>query len=222
MSRESRADEVSRDLLERSGAGEREAFDELFARLAARLSMFLRLRLGGRLGREVELVDVLQETYLSAWKSVSGGMGAGFDYRGDRVALGWLCRVAENRLRDLAQLAAAAKRRPEGQKLGFDRALSLSRESATGPVTAAVRVEAREQLCAALGALDGAEREVLLLRYFEDLTFEQIAARLGRSASGVRRLVARGLERLGRSLDSLDSLDDHGAGVADSLTEPGL
>jgi len=182
-------------LVERARRGERPAFDRLFAIVAERLALFVRLRTGPQLAAQVEVVDVLQETYLQAMKSL-----ATFEFRGERALLAWLCRIAENRLRDLAQNHGAAKRGAAVERVEFEHVLELARESATGPMTAAARSEARERLCGGLDSLKEDEREVLLLRYFQERELEDIAGCVGLSVSAVRRLLARSVERLGRSL----------------------
>lgn len=175
--------------------GDREAFDALFALVAERLRVYVRLRTGPALGARLEPVEVLQETYLQAWRSRES-----FDFAGEREFLHWLCRIAENRLRDLAAGLGAAKRRPDGERVAFDGLLERARESATGPVTAAARSEARERLHDGLAELEDAEREVLLQRFFQGRELADIGARLGLSVSAVRRRLARGIERLGRAV----------------------
>jgi RNA polymerase sigma factor (sigma-70 family) len=62
----------------------------------------------------------------------------------------------------------------------------------------------------AIEALDEPEREALLLRHFEDATVDEIAERLGRSPSAVRRLLGRAAARLGDALSALEG-GRHGA-----------
>ena len=44
--------------------------------------------------------------------------------------------------------------------------------------------------------------QVLRLRYIEELPFEDVAARMGRTANAVRKLWARAVEKLEEELDS--------------------
>ena len=97
------------DLVARARAGDRDAYDRLFALAADRVLLFLRVRLGPELAARVEPMDVLQETYVEA---LSGF--ARFEYRGDDTFARWLCRIAENKLHGLAKFHGAQKRRSAG------------------------------------------------------------------------------------------------------------
>ena len=60
----------------------------------------------------------------------------------------------------------------------------------------------RESVLPALRELPEREREILRLRFFEDLTQSQIAARVGISQMHVSRLLSRALARLNAQVDS--------------------
>lgn len=64
------------------------------------------------------------------------------------------------------------------------------------------QVEQRQQLLAALRTLPPKMRAVLVLRYFEDLTEQDVADALGCSVGTVKSQTSRGLQRLRASLDS--------------------
>jgi RNA polymerase sigma-70 factor (ECF subfamily) len=55
----------------------------------------------------------------------------------------------------------------------------------------------------AMAALPDDYREIIMLRYFEHLTFDAVAARMGRSSGAVRMLWVRALERLGRTVGEM-------------------
>jgi len=180
------------ELVGKARAGDRAAFDELFATVADRAALFVRLRLGPRLRASVESDDVLQDAWLAAFE----GLGA-FEYRGEDAFAHWVCRLIENRLRGLADHHGARKRNPSR---GFVRASAVAdavRAAQTGPATAAERSERRERLVLAMERLDEDEREALLHRHFEDRTVAEIAALMGKSPSAVTRLLGRATSRLG-------------------------
>ena len=52
------------------------------------------------------------------------------------------------------------------------------------------------QLEAALGSLSDAHRQIILLRKFEELSFAEIASRLGKSEDACRMLLARAMTAL--------------------------
>ena len=183
-------------LLKRARAGDRKAYDELFARVADRVLFFVRMRLGGRLRDKVDSLDVLQDVYMEAHKDLER-----FEHQGEGALARWLCRLVENRLRDLADHYAAKKRQPPGAALPVTAVLQAVRDSGTGPVTAAARIETRERLAKSMDHLEEEEREVLLLRFYQAKTYDEIAAATGRSSSAVRRLLGRALKSLGTKLE---------------------
>lgn len=186
---------VTAGIVERARAGDREAYDQLFALAADRVLWFIRLRLGAGLRGRLDSMDVLQETYLEAHRAF-----ARFEYRDDGSLFRWLCRLVENRIRGLADHFGAQKRRPPGEALPISKVLERVRASRTGPATAADRTEQRERLAAALERLESEEREVLLLRSFQERSVEEIADLLGKSTSSVQRLLGRATVRLGSKL----------------------
>lgn len=184
--------------LAQGGAGD--AYEALFARVAERLLLYVRLRLGTRLGARVEALDVVQETYLLAHRDFERYRerpGASFS--------AWLYRIADNRLRDLSAHHAAAKREALREAAQGSAVLARLCAEATGPATEADRRDRADALGAALDELDELEREALLLRHFHDLTLDAIAEQLGTSEPSVRRAIGRGQVKLGARLQSLRS-----------------
>ncbi len=67
---------------------------------------------------------------------------------------------------------------------------------ATGAPSATTTVEDRLTLTAALAQLPAGMRRVVVLRYVEDLSVEQVATLLGKSEGTVKSQAARGLAKL--------------------------
>ena len=176
-------------LVERARAGDREAYDQLFALASDRALMFIRMRLGDGLRGHVDSLDILQQAYLEAHRCFGD-----FTYRGESSFSRWLCRLIENRIRDQAGHYGAKKRTPPEPQV----AEVLGR--ATGPVTAAGRAELRERLEQAMARLPEEQREALLLRHFQQRTIDEIAEVCGRSATATRRLLGKATRRLGALL----------------------
>lgn len=175
-----------------------DALDRQFAEAADRLLLFIRLRLGPALAARVDELDVLQEVYLSARRS-----WARRRRRDDEPLLPWLCSVAANRLADLGRARnreIVIPARQGGDGPGLSGVLELARDDRTGPLTAAVRVDARRALAEAIDGLDEESREVLLAHFFEGKSQAQIAADSGRSSSAVQRTLTAALVAVGRPL----------------------
>lgn len=187
--------ERTADLLERARAGERGAFDALFARALPRLEWFVSLRLGPSLRERIEVADVVQDTYAAAWERLGS-----FEPRVEGAFVRWLFALAGNRIRREVERQGASKRSSVELGRPADAALQLAADPRSGPCTRAARLERRSRIARALEALEAAPREALILRVLEGRELAEVAARLGRSESAVRRLVARGLADLGRAL----------------------
>lgn len=166
--------------------GDRPAYERLFAEVADRVLLYIRLRLGPGLRSKVESGDVLQEAYLGALRDLPK-----FEVKEAGTFCQWVCRIAEHRIHGMADHFAAKKRQAPETPREVDRMLDGVRASGHGPATTIARREGRERLERALEQLGEDERSALLLRYFEDRTVEEIAANLGRSPSAVRRLLGR-------------------------------
>ncbi|MFG1606825.1 RNA polymerase sigma factor [Actinoplanes sp. NPDC049265] len=80
------------ELIRRTAAGDRQAFDEFYRRTSA----WLAVRLRRRCADDDVVADVLQETYLAVWRAA--GSFAGQAAQGS--AVGWLWTIAANRLVD--------------------------------------------------------------------------------------------------------------------------
>jgi len=188
-----------RSLFQRAATGDRAAADRLFARAADRLLLFVRLRLGPALRARLDEHDVLQEVFVHAHRDFAR-FDAGSASDPERAFVHWLCALAENRLRDLAEFHRRQRRDPTREQRDVTAVLRELHRQGHGPATSLVRREERDRLATGVGELEGDDREVLLLRFFEGLTVDAIADRTGRSPSAVRRSLGRAAVQLGKRL----------------------
>ncbi len=154
---------------------------ELLEYLRPRLVLWATSRLSPALRAKLEPEDVAQETLLAVHKSIEGFKGTNH-----KAFLGWLFKIAENRIRDLADHFGAQKR----QKIV---PMSFSQ---TSPSTVIARIEEVEKIAAALKPLPADYAEVIRLRRFEELSVAEIAELKGKSANAVRILYCRALKAL--------------------------
>ncbi len=177
-------DETRRILLAALNGGDDER-GALLERLRPRLVLWAATRLSPALRAKVEPEDVAQEILLAVHKSI-----AGFEGTEERAFFAWVFRLAENRIRDLADHFGAQKRRtPE--------ALSFSQ---TSPSTAAARSESHARLHRALAGLPDPFRQVIQLRRLEEREVPEVAQIMERSENAVRILYCRALQALRRAL----------------------
>ncbi len=173
------------ELLKRTAAGEREAFDELVVRHQAAVFRFARAATEGAAAAE----DVLQETFLAAWRAAG-------TFQGRSVVRTWLLTIARNQ--------AWHHRERAGRVPVDDVPLPELGEAAgwgdQSPEEAAVRSQRRGRLARALELLGPEEREVLVLRELEELTGEETAATLGIGLAAMKSRLHRARLRLAAEL----------------------
>ena len=186
------------ELLRRTGAGDPSARQQLLARHRDRLRRMVAVRLDPRLAARVDPSDVVQEAMVDAARKLDG-------YLRDRPLpfYPWLRRLAWERLVKMHQRHVGAGRRsvtreeppelPEGSALELaERLLTVD----TGPEDAALKAELRQRVRTALERLAATDREVLVLRYLEELSVAEIAAVLDLGESAVYARHLRALKRL--------------------------
>jgi RNA polymerase sigma factor (sigma-70 family) len=162
------------DLIERSLAGDRSAFEELIAPL---MDPAYRLACGMLLDRD-EAEDAVQEATLRAWLKL-GSFRAGAAFRP------WFLTIVANRCRDMRRSRWWSVLR------GIDTELPAPpRDLARG-------VDLRQ----ALTGLQVPERALLVLHYYLDLPLEEVARVLGVSPAAAKSRLYRVLRRLRVHLD---------------------
>jgi len=177
-------------LVRRVQGGDRAALQPLFERYYERVRRIVRVRLGAPLRRRLDSGDIVQETFLAALQ----GFGR-FDLRDEAALIHWLSVLAENRIRDAADFHGAGKRAAGREvPLGVtDRSGSVRIEPAAagpgpGPAENVAHDEQVERLEAALSALPADLREIVLLRDYAGMSWDDIAARVGRPSPDAARM----------------------------------
>ncbi|MEU6491038.1 sigma-70 family RNA polymerase sigma factor [Streptomyces sp. NPDC046984] len=134
------------------------------------------------LGDAREAEDVTQQVFLGVWRGRGG-------YRPDRGALpGWITGIARRKIAD----ALSARTRRGELVSSAASSLGPADSGSAQPETLLDRVVVRRELA----RLPAAQRQVLCLAYYEDLTQTQIAARTGWPLGTVKSHARRGLRRL--------------------------
>lgn len=181
---------------ERARDGERAAREALFEAHVDRLRLYVGFRLGQALARRVEVEDVVQETFLRAWRDLERAT-----LSGDNAFFGWLAAIARHVITDVARAARArgpgALERGEWSHAGEIDAV----DPGSGPVTRALRNETGERLRSAFLALSPQHRRVIALRQFEQRSARDAAPRLGCSEMAVHALFRRALDAWARELE---------------------
>jgi len=188
------------ELVEACQAGEASAFDVLVARWEDKI----RGAAYRFLGSEEEARDVAQEAFLKAYRALGG-------FKREARFSSWLYQIATNLCRDRLR-----RRRTRA-------AVSIEELEETGPVIVETRPGAHERLQQmdlarvvrrAVHALAEEQREVVILKEYQGLTFQEIAQALDLPVSTVKTRLYRGLGQLRLQLER------EGLGVDSPVPEP--
>ena len=139
-------------------------------------------------GNEDDARDVLQETYLRAFRSLR-------KFRGDAAFQTWLHRITVN----CSATLVAKRRRAAHVELNNDLEV-LETRSERDPETAVGTADDRERLVEALAGLTDQLRMVVVLRDVYDLPHEAIARELGISQTAAKVRLHRARRRLREQL----------------------
>lgn len=172
-------------LLRAAQGGSAEAANALFERYGERLHRLIRARLGRNLRRRLESRDILQATLLKAFQGLER-----FEGSGSRSLMAWMGTIAVDEIRDQAAFHARQKRNA-ARDATLDTGLTPLARQIHGEVSRLQLQDDAERLMDALDKLDEPYREVILLRSFEELSFQEIAERLGKSPGACKMLFAR-------------------------------
>src|SRR6266567_4454176 len=198
MSADTRTDE---QLLGAARDGDEAALAALVERHRDRLERMVRLRMDRRLQGRVDPADVVQDAYLAL-------RGKFPHYSADpRLPFFlWLRLEVCQKLVDVHRFHLGTQMRDAGQEVSLHRgalpqvtSLSLA-EHLLGKLTsasqAAMRVELKLRVQEALNSMDAHDREVLILRHFEELSNAEAAQVLGIKPSAAVNRYVRALKRI--------------------------
>ncbi len=174
-------------LIEAHLAGDEDAFAELVGRHLRGVYSFA----ARSVARDAD--DLVQEIFLKAWRGLRS-----YDRSQARFRT-WLMRIARNTVID----SLRKKTSTVFTDLGTEEQPFEARDPEPLPDELAAKTHDARAARRALDALSPLYREVLLLRYMEQMTFEEIASILDESANTVRSRHRRALAQLRSDLAAL-------------------
>jgi RNA polymerase sigma-70 factor (ECF subfamily) len=194
-------DQKTTPLVERAAHGDNVAWQQLMNEHHARLRRMVALRMDRRLQGRIDPSDIIQESYIDAARRLP-------DYAKNptipfflwlRLLVGQ--RLMEQHRRHLGAQARDAKRDISLFQGSFPEASTADLASHilgthSSPSQVAMRVERELQLQQALDTLDPIDREILVLRHFEQLTNGESAEVLNLDKSAASKRYTRALVRL--------------------------
>lgn len=166
-------------MLAQVAAGDRVALQRLYDATAAKLfGVCLRI-----LSDRDDAEDVLQEVYLTIWRR------AGRFEPGRASAMTWLSTIARNRAIDRLRARGPLAHAEPVEEL----------EIADDAPSAEARLQSADdagRLQGCLGELDARTQAVIRTAFFEGLTYDALARRMGAPLGTVKSWIRRGLARL--------------------------
>lgn len=169
---------------------DKEAFGILIQRYEEKLSRYIR-RLGATKKEDTE--DILQNSFIKAYKNMN-------DFDTKLSFSSWMYRIVHN---EAVSFFRARSIRPEANLVeGGDEILSFFHDDTNAWDIANERNNA-EHIKKAISDLDEKYRDIILLRYFEGLEYEEIGDILKISSGSVATLIHRAKKKLADSLSHI-------------------
>ncbi|MGW3442226.1 RNA polymerase sigma factor [Streptomyces sp. NPDC001076] len=170
-------------------AGDRDAFATLYNDYQPEVYRYLYARTGDRALAE----DLTQETFLRALRRIDT-----FKHRPTTAGfVGWLCVIARNLHLDHLKLYRTSHEVAMAEPFRADIVDESAEQSAIRDLEI---VEAREAVIAAMGVLTPYQRRAIELRYFEELSGPEAAARMGKPLGAVKTVTFRALRVMEQAL----------------------
>lgn len=189
-------------LLAHARKGDRESLGAIAELYTNYLKLLARVQIDRHLQRRLSPSDLVQETFVKAWANF-----AQFRGQTEQELLAWLRTILVNAIKTAIERELKTGKRNARREVSLnERVAHLDRSveqldralvsQISSPSVQAGRRETAAIVADHLAALPDHYREVIVLRNLEGISFDEIAARMGRTTSAVRSLWVRALDRL--------------------------
>lgn len=180
-------------IVQQALTGDADAFGEIVRRWERRIFALS----FGMLGREEDARDATQETFLAAFRNLRG-------FRGDAKVSSWLHRIAINQCITRQRRARVRNETGIDQEAERDAAV-FSLPANVSPSYVAEGRERSEAVRRAVSALPTELRQVVVMKEFEELTFQEISEVLNLPLSTVKSRLYTALRQLQMRLEKFGS-----------------
>ena len=203
--------DVTAELLVNVRGGESLAVEQLMDRHRNSLRRMIQLRLDQRLMQRMDVSDVIQDVLMEANRRLK-------DYLANPVIPFhlWIRQIAKDRIIDAHRRHRVSAKRsidreqPQTGKGPPDQStMELAnqfRDQALTPAAAATQRELAEQIESAVQLLRENDREIILMRHYEQLNNQEIAQSLGLTEPAASMRYLRALKRLREVIEGLPTL----------------
>jgi RNA polymerase sigma-70 factor, ECF subfamily len=171
--------------LQAVAGGDRDAFERLYRATSSKLfGVCLRV-----LPDRAEAEDVLQEVYATVWRKA-----VQFD-AARASAITWLAMIARNKAIDRLRST------PAGVRAAPMELAEAVPDPSASPLDGAESSDENARLARCMDRLDGDRRELVRTAFFEGVTYEDLAARIGSPLGTVKSWIRRSLLQLRACLE---------------------
>jgi len=187
------------EMIRAARAGNSEALDRLFELYRNYLAFLARQGLDAALRVKAAPSDIVQETMLQAFRDFPKFRG-----RTEAELAAWLRQIMAHSITAVVRRFKGTAARDVGRErpiadVLYDSSVALGNLAQAREATPSRAAEQRERsviLADALATLEADQRRVIVLRDIEQLKWEQVASRMGRTPGAVRMLWMRALKKL--------------------------
>lgn len=166
-------------LLEQARQGDRAAFSEIVLKLMNQVTALTYRMTGDREAAK----DLAQETFVSAWRNIAG-------YRGEASVHNWIYRIATNKT--LNYLKSVQVRSNSAERL-MNEAPEISNDN---PHRDLEQNELSQEFRRFVSQLPPQQRAIFELRFYQQLSFDEIAHHLERGVSSVKTGYREAIKKL--------------------------
>ena len=190
------------NVLEKAKSGDQDSVGELLGVYRDYLLGIAVARLDPRIRARCNPSDVVQETLLEAFRDFH-------QFRGglEREFLAWIRQILANNLARMVEIHLLTDKRDLRRERRIEPVTNASgsrlenrdhwfTDSGASPSSALHKKEQLSAVLERISRLPSNYRDVLILRHIEDLPFDEVASRLGKSTGAVRMIWLRALEQL--------------------------
>jgi len=167
--------------------GDKAAFEELVKKYQKRLMRFVIMMLGRRDPAD----DIVQEAFVKAYLAINS-------FEPDRPFYPWLATIARNLA--INRIKKEDREKPASE---YEEINELQTDESSNPLAEMMSKENDRRLMQAVKSLAPQFREVFVLRMIENMSYDEIAAKLNISAGTVDSRLHRAREKLVQMLKDL-------------------
>ncbi len=184
--------------------GDESALEKLCQVYGERVRRIIRLRMGAELRNKLESMDLVQDAFISALRSLEN-----FTYENEGDFMRWLSKIAENRIRDNLDRLHADKRDIR-REIPLNNYRQVNQDSfvrnfepmkSTTPSMIISKQEDLDKLEKAIDKLKPEYKEVIILTKIEGLSYKEAAEQLHKSPDAVRMILSRAIQALSNAFE---------------------